>query len=262
MPRILTAQPPETAAELAEQLSQSPLPSHVGVIMDGNGRWGVDHGGERAYGHRESVDAMRAVVTTANEIGVECLSLYCFSTENLERPLGEVESLFELFNDVLDIETQELHRLGIRILTSGYIDVLPDPLPRKFAEACELTKDNKRLKLNLCVMYSGLSEITRSVQAIVADVAEGRLDPAMVTEDTIKQGFFQPGLPDMDLVIRTSGELRISNFMMWQLAYAELVFSEVLWPDYSKADFLAALCEYQARQRRFGNVTSANGTAG
>lgn len=260
MPRILTAQPPEAAQALSAKLVPTLMPAHVGVIMDGNGRWGVDHGGEREYGHRESVDAMRSVVTAADDLGVKCLSLFCFSTENLERPLAEVESLFKLFNDVLDTEVQELHRKNTRILTSGFVEYLPDPLPEKFARACEMTSANTGLNLNLCVMYSGRSEITRAVQRLARAAADGEIAAEEIDEAMIARQLFQPDLPEIDLVIRTSGELRISNFLLWQMAYAELVFSEVLWPDYTRADFIAALYEYQRRQRRFGNVSQGNGS--
>jgi undecaprenyl diphosphate synthase len=261
MAKILTSQPPETAEALSARLVPGLLPTHVGVIMDGNGRWGVDHGGAREYGHRESVDAMRTVVTAADDLGIKCLSLYCFSTENLDRPLAEVESLFKLFNDVLDTETQELHRKNTRILTSGFVEYLPAPLPEKFARACKLTAANTGLTLNLCVMYSGRSELIRAVQQLARRAAAGELAPAEIDEGALEQHLFQPGLPEIDLVIRTSGELRISNFLLWQMAYAELVFSEVLWPDYSRADFIAALCEYQWRQRRFGGVSQTNGAS-
>jgi undecaprenyl diphosphate synthase len=176
--------------------------------------------------------------------------------------MDEVESLFRLFNDVLDTEVEELHRKNTRILTSGFVEYLPDPLPRKFAEACTRTSANTGLLLNLCVMYSGRSELTRAVQRLARESAAGRINPDEIDEAEIARQLFQPDLPEIDLVIRTSGELRISNFMLWQMAYAELVFSEVLWPDYSRADFFAALCEYQWRQRRFGNVSQSNGSSG
>jgi len=261
MAKILTAQSPEAAEALSSKLLPGLLPSHVAVIMDGNGRWGVDHGGAREYGHRESVDAMRTVVTAADDLGIRCLSLFCFSTENLERPLAEVESLFKLFNDVLDTEVQELHNKNTRILTSGFVEYLPAPLPEKFARACELTGGNTGLTLNLCVMYSGRSELTQAVQRLARAAADGEIAPEEIDEAAVARQLFQPDLPDIDLVIRTSGELRISNFLLWQMAYSELVFSEVLWPDYSRADFIAALCEYQRRQRRFGNVSQGNGTS-
>jgi undecaprenyl diphosphate synthase len=260
MAKILTAQPPETAEALSAKLVPGLLPAHVGVIMDGNGRWGVDHGGAREYGHRESVDAMRTVVTAADDLGVKCLSLFCFSTENIERPLNEVESLFKLFNEVLDTEVAELHRKNTRILTSGFVEYLPQPLPEKFERACELTSANTGLSLNLCVMYSGRSELARAMQQLARDAVAGRINPDEIDESAIARHLFQPDLPEIDLVIRTSGELRISNFLLWQMAYAELVFSEVLWPDYSRADFVAALCEYQWRQRRFGGI-SQNGSS-
>jgi undecaprenyl diphosphate synthase len=222
--------------------------------MDGNGRWGVGHGGTREYGHRESIDAMRTVVTTASDVGIGHLSLFCFSTENIDRPPGEVASLFQLFNDVLDTEPAELHLMNVRILTSGFIEYLPPPLPEKFVQACSLTERNTGLTLNLCVMYSGRSELVEAARSLARDVAEGVISLEDIDERQFNSRLFHPELPDLDLLIRTSGEQRISNFLLWQSAYSELVFSEVLWPDYSQPDFLDALLEFQHRNRRFGRV--------
>lgn len=254
MANVIPAQVAADAGKLEAQLASDGLPRHVSVIMDGNGRWGVDHGMTREYGHRESVDAMRTTVTVADDLGISYLSLFCFSTENISRPLGEVESLFKLFNDVLDVETQKLHKKNVRIVTSGLINLLPDPLPEKFSDAIALTAGNSGLTLNLCVMYSGRCELLDGVKQLLAAAAAGDFDPAQLDEESIRRFFYQPELPDIDLVIRTSGELRISNFMLWQMAYSELVFTEVLWPDFTRADFVAALLAYQERRRRFGRV--------
>jgi undecaprenyl diphosphate synthase len=241
-------------AALEPQLALDALPRHVAVIMDGNGRWGVSHGGTREYGHRESVDAMRAVVTAASDLGLGYLSLYCFSTENLGRPAEEVSSLFQLFNDVLDSEPRRLHEKNVRIITSGLVELLPEPLPEKFAQALALTAGNSGLTLNLCVMYSGRSELIDAARRMAAAVAGGAFKLERLNERTLRQFFYHPEIPDVDLVVRTSGEQRLSNFLLWQMAYSELVFTDVLWPDFSRADFCAALLEYQNRNRRFGKV--------
>jgi undecaprenyl diphosphate synthase len=254
MSQVLPAQHLSAAAELEAQLDRGSLPRHVGVIMDGNGRWGIGRGMPREYGHRESVDAMRTAVTAADDLGIGALSLFCFSTENIDRPADEVASLFALFNDVLDAEPPQLHARGVRIVTSGLVELLPEPLPAKFADAVELTQANTGLILNLCVMYSGRSELIEAVKKLAAAAMQGEFDIDALDERLFRSFLYHAELPDLDLVIRTSGELRISNFLLWQMAYSELVFTEVLWPDFSRADFLAALLEYQRRSRRFGRV--------
>ena len=208
----------------------------------------------RSDGHRESIEAIRRTVTVADDLHLGFLSLYCFSTENLQRPLDEVDGLFHLFAEVLNTETDELHHKNVRIIVTGMLDYLPEELAEKFHAAIKLTQHNTGLTLNLCVMYSGRAEILHAAQQLAQEVSAGRFDAARLNERTFRQFLFQPGVPDPDLVIRTSGELRISNFLLWQMAYSEMVFSEVLWPDYTRADFLAALLDYQQRSRRFGKV--------
>jgi undecaprenyl diphosphate synthase len=239
---------------LEAQLEPELLPVHVGVIMDGNGRWGVAHGGTREYGHRESVDAMRSTVTAASDLGVRYLSLFCFSVENLQRPPAEVGSLFKLFNEVLDFEPTRLNEKNVRIVTSGMLNLLPDPLPEKFSNAIELTRNNTGLMLNLCVMYSGRMELLESMRALAQAARDGSFDLADLDEASFRQFLCRPEIPDLDLVIRTSGEMRISNFLLWQMAYSELYFCDVLWPDFSRPQFIEALLDYQRRQRRFGKV--------
>lgn len=251
---MLTAQSEERAAELEAALEPGHLPAHVAVIMDGNGRWGQARGLTRTDGHRESIEAIRRTVTAADDLHLGYLSLYCFSTENLQRPLDEVDGLFHLFAEVLNTETDELHRKNVRIIVTGMLDYLPEELAAKFHSAIALTEHNTGLTLNLCVMYSGRAEIVHAAQQLAQEVQSGRFDPARLNERTFRQFLFQPGVPDPDLVIRTSGELRISNFLLWQMAYSEMVFTEVLWPDFARADFLAALLDYQQRSRRFGKV--------
>lgn len=254
MADILPAYQPDEAARLEAELDRGRLPRHVGVIMDGNGRWGLNRGMTREYGHRESVDAMRATVTAADDLGIPYLSLFCFSTENVDRPDTEVQSLFTLFNDVLDVETRKLHEKNVRIVISGMVELLPPPLPEKFNQAVELTAGNSGLTLNLCVMYSGRSELIEAVRQLAAAAVAGKLDPTRLDERRFREFFYHPEIPDVDLTIRTSGEQRISNFLIWQMAYSELIFTDVFWPDFSRHDFMAALTAYQQRRRRFGRV--------
>jgi undecaprenyl diphosphate synthase len=251
---ILPAQRAADAPMLEAQLDPARLPQHTAVIMDGNGRWGVGRGLSRSDGHRESIEAIRRTVTCADDLKLRYLSLYCFSTENVNRPAAEVHGLFDLFADVLDTETDELHRKQVRIVTTGMLELLPPELYDKFRAAEERTAQNPGLTLNLCVMYSGRSELIEAVKKLARAAAQGELDPERINERSFRGYLFRPEIPDPDLVVRSSGEVRISNFLLWQIAYSELVFTEVLWPDFSRADFLAALLTYQQRSRRFGKV--------
>jgi undecaprenyl diphosphate synthase len=251
---MLAAQGEESAAALEAALEPGRLPAHVAVIMDGNGRWGQARGLTRNAGHCESVEAIRRAVTAADDLHLSYLSLYCFSTENMQRPTAEVDGLFHLFESVLDTETQKLHSKNVRIIVTGLLDYLPEALAAKFHAAIALTQGNTGLTLNLCVMYSGRSEIVQAALHLAQEVNAGRFDPARLNERTFRQFLFHPEVPDPDLVVRTSGEMRISNFLLWQMAYSEMVFTEVLWPDFTRADFLAALLCYQQRSRRFGKV--------
>jgi undecaprenyl diphosphate synthase len=252
--QVMPAQNVDDADTLRAQLQLDSIPRHVAVIMDGNGRWGLLHGLTRCDGHRKATDAMWRTVDTADKLGIGYLSLYAFSTENVSRPPAEVEALFTLFSDVLDEETPELHRRNIKVIVTGELDDLPPPLPAKFRETTDLTANNTGLVLNLCIMYSGRTELLRAARLAAQAAADGGIDPAELTERQLRGFFYHPGVPDVDLTIRTSGEQRISNFLLWQMAYSELVFSEVLWPDYTVADFLAALLQYQMRNRRFGKL--------
>ncbi|MCB1218901.1 di-trans,poly-cis-decaprenylcistransferase [bacterium] len=254
MLKAVPAQPESRVAELEAALQGKDMPRHVAVIMDGNGRWGKLHGMERLEGHHEAIKAVRATVTAAQDMQLPFLTLYCFSTENLNRPADEIHGLFELFMAVLDSQTEELHERQVRIIFNGRMDWLPDELATKFHSAVELTQHNTGLTLNLCVMYSGRMEMMDAIRAAADAIAGGELSAKDLDEESFRRFLYQPDVPDPDLIIRTSGEQRISNFLLWQLAYSELIFTEVLWPDFSRADFLAALLTYQQRNRRFGAV--------
>jgi len=244
---------PDPISEL-QGLAAENIPQHVAIIMDGNGRWGERQGLDRHAGHRSGVEAIRRCVQAADDAGVRFLSLYSFSTENLYRPAEEVSCLFGLFSETLDREVAALNKKRVRIVVTGLLDWLPEELAGKFRQAIQLTKNNNGLTLNLCVMYSGRAEIIDAASRIAADVEAGKLRADQLSESVFRGYLYSPEIPDPDLVIRTSGEQRISNFLLWQMAYSELVFSDVLWPDFGRADFASALREYQQRSRRFGGV--------
>jgi undecaprenyl diphosphate synthase len=254
MATLLPAIAPDEAARLEAQLEPGSLPQHVAIIMDGNGRWGEQHGLSRCDGHMVGVDAIRRTVQACSDLGISFLSLYSFSTENSSRPPEEVRYLFDLFATTMAGELEALHAKNVRVIITGLLDWLPEAPASEFRKAVELTKANSGLTLNLCVMYSGRAELLDAVKAAARDIASGELDPERLSENLFRRYLYHPGVPDPDLVIRSSGEQRISNFLLWQIAYSELLFSEVLWPDFSRADLLAALLEYQFRHRRFGGL--------
>jgi len=254
MSQLLAAQPQESAERLRSGLNLEAIPRHIAVIMDGNGRWAKQRGLERTAGHSCGVDAIHRTVDEAERLGVQYLSLYSFSTENMNRPPQEVACLFDLFANTLVTEVEGLHARNIRIITTGLIDWLPTELAAGFHRAEDYTAANTGLTLNLCVMYSGRAELLDAIRAIAAEAQAGRLRPEYIDEHVVRAHLYRPDVPDPDLLIRTSGEQRISNFLLWQIAYSELVFSEVLWPDFCEADFLAAVLEYQRRERRFGKL--------
>jgi len=239
---------------LKARLDSERLPRHVAIIMDGNGRWGERHGLSRIEGHRHAIHAVRKVVRLVQDLNIPYLSLFAFSTENAERPAEEVEEIFRLFATTVDEELPSLIERGVKVIFSGEIDMLPTKVALKFREASEKTMNNSHLTLNLCVFYSGRSEILRAVRAIAEDVRSGKLEACRINSTTFAKYLYHPELPDPDLLIRTSGEMRISNFLLWQLAYTELYFTDTLWPDFDEIELLRALLDYQSRERRFGRV--------
>jgi undecaprenyl diphosphate synthase len=254
MAAVLPATAADEADAIEAQLDLSSLPAHIAIIMDGNGRWGEQNGKSRCDGHLGGVEAIRRVVTACSDLGIKYLSLYSFSTENSNRPPDEVRYLFDLFARTMAGEVEGLHAKNVRVIITGLLDWLPEEPAGEFRRAVERTADNTGLTLNLCVMYSGRAELIDAARAIACAARKGELDPARLSERVFRSFLYHPEVPDPDLVIRSSGEQRISNFLLWQIAYSELVFSEVLWPDYSRADLLAALREYQYRHRRFGGL--------
>lgn len=249
-----TAITPVTALE--HQVKARPLPRHVGIIMDGNGRWAETRGKPRLDGHREGSVSVREVTRTARRVGVQALTLYAFSSQNWARPAEEVAGLMDLLREYLVSERDEILDNGIRLNTIGDVDRLPryvrDPLEKLREESAH----NTDMVLTLALSYGGREELLQAVRTLAVDVARGDVDPARLQEKDLEARLWTHDLPQLDLVIRTSGEHRISNFLLWQMAYAELCFCDILWPDFRTEAFLHCLEQYQQRERRFG-LTSA-----
>ena len=237
-----------------------PAARHVAIIMDGNGRWAAERGLPRAEGHRQGVESVRRAVEAAMELGVTHLTLFSFSSENWSRPKQEINDLFGLLRRFVRRDLAELHKNGVKICVIGARAGLDNDILRMLDDAVELTKDNTALTLTIAFNYGARDEIARAAQKVAEDVQAGTLAPADVTPERFATYLDTAGLPDPDLLIRTSGELRLSNFLLWQLAYSEFVFVDVYWPDFTKEQFEAAIAEYQRRNRRFGG-TSARSTA-
>ncbi len=231
------------------------LPRHVAVIMDGNGRWAKQHKVAVALGHRKGVETLREIIRTASNVGIEVLSLYAFSTENWRRSPTEVAALMALILEFFRSEIDELDREGVRIRILGDKQGLPEAQCRSVTDAEDRTRGNTGLQLNIALNYGGRDEVVRAAQALARLAAEGKLSPDAITENDLAQRLYTQGQPDVDLLIRTSGELRISNYLLFQSAYAEMIFPEMLWPDFGVADFLQCLDTYAARSRRFGGRT-------
>jgi undecaprenyl diphosphate synthase len=231
------------------------LPKHIAIIMDGNGRWAKNRGLSRVFGHQNGVKAVRETTEAAAELGVEYITLYAFSTENWNRPESEVNALMALLVSTTSQELPTLMKNKIRLQTIGDFNKLPPKTQQQLQDAMDKTKDNDRMTLVLALSYSAKWEITQAVQHIAAEVKAGRLDVANINEDTIAKALNTNGMPDPELLIRTSGETRISNFLLWQIAYAELYFTPTFWPDFRKEDLYKAIADYQQRERRFGKTS-------
>jgi undecaprenyl diphosphate synthase len=241
------------------ELSLDParLPRHVAVVMDGNGRWATRRGLNRCEGHRRGKDSVRAVVEAARELGIPYLTLFVFSNENWQRPTTEVRFLMQLFHRYLITESKRLMKRGIRLITIGEMDRLPAGVRRALTQMVELTANNCAMTVVLALSYGGRQDIAAAARRIAAAVAAGTIRPDDVNEELLGRELMTAGVPDPDLLIRTSGELRISNFFLYQLAYTELYFTDTLWPDFRERDLLKAIAAYQSRERRFGTVENA-----
>jgi undecaprenyl diphosphate synthase len=235
-------------------INTSKLPQHIAIIMDGNGRWANQQGKQRTYGHESGVTAVQDTVEAAAELGIKYLSLYAFSTENWKRPKWEVDALMELLIDTISQETKTLMKNNIRLRTIGDMDSLPERCKRQLQETLDKTSGNTRMTLILALSYSSRWEITKATQSIASQVKNGELAVDEIDDALISQSMCTNFCPDPELLIRTSGEYRISNFMLWQIAYTELYFTPKLWPDFRKADLYDAIIDFQKRERRYGMV--------
>lgn len=232
------------------------IPVHIAIIMDGNGRWAKNKGSIRLHGHKVGVDSVRDITETCAQLGVRYLTLYAFSTENWGRPSTEVRGLMKLLVSSLRKEVKNLNKNDIRLTTIGQMDRFPKDCKNELQEAIELTKDNNRLELCLALSYSGRWDITEAVKKIAHHVEDGRLDPELINDQMIGDHLSTADVPDPDLIIRTSGEYRISNFLLWQLAYSELYITETYWPDFRRDELYEAIRSYQQRDRRFGKLSA------
>ncbi|MFO7555642.1 MAG: isoprenyl transferase [Desulfobacterales bacterium] len=230
------------------------LPFHVAVIMDGNGRWAKKRLLNRIKGHEKGAESVRAIVRACREIGIGILTLYAFSTENWRRPQTEIIALMTLLKKFLISEQKEMLDNNIRLHTIGQTERLPEDVRQQLQETMMLTKNNDGLILNLALSYGGRAEIVKAVKEIAKKAVDGRIDPDLITPELISEHLYTGKMPDPDLLIRTSGEMRISNFLLWQIAYSEIYVTDTLWPDFGKDEFVRILRDYQQRERRFGEV--------
>ena len=230
------------------------MPRHVAIIMDGNGRWAKKRGMPRAFGHRAGVNALEPIIEACGQWGIEALTLYAFSTENWARPKDEVTALMGLINEFFDKKIDELDQKGVCIRMLGDLDGVPDPQRKVAYEAMARTRENTGLKLNIALNYGSQQEILRAARALAAKCSEGKMNPADIDEKTFDAELYTAGLPKVDLLIRTSGEERVSNFLLYQIAYAEFVFVPECWPDFTREVFARTLATYASRDRRFGKV--------
>jgi undecaprenyl diphosphate synthase len=242
-------------SDLKEQIDKNRIPRHIAIIMDGNGRWAKEKGHDRLYGHYQGVESVRNIVEGAAEIGVEYLTLYAFSTENWDRPEYEVVGLMELLVNTIRKEMPVLQKNNIRMHVIGNIKMMPEHAQQELKDALDETAGNTGLNLVLALSYSSRWELTEAVKNIALAVKDGHLDPSEITQDTLQQYLTTRNFPDPELMIRTSGEHRISNFLLYQLAYAELYFTNTRWPDFRKESLYEAIIDFQGRERRFGKIS-------
>ena len=238
-----------------EKIERDRLPHHVAVIMDGNGRWAKLQGKMRTFGHGHGVKSVREITEAAAELGIKYLTLYAFSTENWNRPRFEIDALMQLLVSTIGSEIKTLMENNVRLSVIGNVESLPSSVNKNLMAAINKTANNKGLTLVLALSYSSRWELTDTIQKIAAEVKSGLINPADITESLISNHLRTANIPDPELLIRTSGEYRISNFLLWQIAYAELYFTDKLWPDFRREDFYEAIVNYQSRERRFGRVS-------
>jgi len=252
-----TLRPGDPDLELANAIDPARLPEHIAIIMDGNGRWANRRSLPRVAGHRAGVGPVRSTVETCARLGVKVLTLYAFSVENWKRPRAEVETLWRLLRYYLNKELPDLQQNGIRLQAIGKLNALPEAVRRELDSVVEATSGNRRLLVNLAINYGGRSEILDAVNSIIESARrQGRLDNLHVSEELLASHLYTAASPDPDLLIRTSGEMRISNFLLWQIAYSELYVTDTLWPDFNRTELLKAILDYQKRDRRYGGLSN------
>ena len=247
---------PKKTVELSKEIDKQRIPEHVAIIMDGNGRWATQRGLSRSFGHNQGVNVLKDIIRSSKNLGCKILTVYAFSTENWTRPAKEVEFLISLFEKVLRKEINEIHKESIKINFIGDLSLFPDNLKLIFKNSEKLTSHNKDFTLNVCVNYGGRQEIVRVAQKIAVKSFNGEIKPSEVDEKLFNSELLTQGIKDPELLIRTSGEKRISNFLLWQLAYSEIYITDVLWPDFNESEFLKAIIDFQSRDRRFGGIES------
>lgn len=242
-------------SQYKEQIDKQRLPKHIAIIMDGNGRWAKKMGNKRIFGHQNGVTSVREVTEAAAELGISYLTLYAFSTENWNRPSEEVNALMSLLVQTIEAETPTLDKNNVRLLTIGDTSRMPKETANRLMQCVEQTKNNTGLSLVLALSYSSRWELTDAIKCMVQDGIANKIQPEQINEALISSYLTTRNIPDPELLIRTSGEYRISNFLLWQIAYTELYFTEVLWPDFRKEDLYQAIVNYQSRERRFGKTS-------
>lgn len=239
---------------LLDNINPSSIPQHVAIIMDGNGRWAKKQGLERTFGHKSAVKAVRSVIEGCGDLDIPYLTLFAFSSENWNRPAMEVSFLMSLLSQSIQSELEELHSKNIKINLIGDFESLPKKVWKELQHALEVTKHNTKATLTLALSYGSKNEILHAIKSIANEVKAGTLNPSEINESLFEDYLYTKGLPNVDLLIRTSGEYRISNFLLWQIAYAELYFTNVLWPDFRKEDLFEAVKDYVQRERRYGKT--------
>jgi len=246
----------ETNNDLSKRVDKQKVPEHVAIIMDGNGRWATKKGLPRSYGHKRGVNVLKEILKASKKLGCKVLTVYAFSTENWTRPTKEVDFLINLFSEVLSNEIEEIHKELTKINFIGDLTPFPETLKKIISSSESLTKNNNTFLLNVCVNYGGRQEIVKVAKEIALKSYSGEIKPSEVNEELFNSELLTRGIKDPELLIRTSGEKRISNFLLWQLAYSEIYISDVLWPDFNEFEFLKAIIDYQSRDRRFGGIES------
>jgi len=240
---------------MKDNIDHSNLPRHIAVIMDGNGRWAKKRGAERIFGHQNAIKSVKEITESCAELGIEFLTLYAFSTENWKRPKLEVDGLMRLLVSSLKKELKTLQKNQVRLSAIGNLNNLPIICQKELKEAMEATRYNNRIQLTLALSYSGRSEILEAIRQLAGKASEGKIKSSEIDEKMLVSHLETKGIPDPELLIRTSGEMRISNFLLWQVAYTELFFTDVLWPDFRKEHLYQAILAYQSRERRFGRIS-------